>query len=474
MPANSEERLDAGLVRLALVLLVGAMAALLNTTIVAVVLPELGRALAAPVAAVHWVTSAHLLAMAAVIPTMGWLVARVGTRTVWLGALLLFAVGTGLCAAAWSLPSLVVFRIVQGLGAGLVLPLVQAVLAEAAGPRRLGRAMALVGVPGQLAPVLGPAIGAFVVGTYGWRWAFLALLPVTAVALGLAVRVLPRARSCRPPRLDALGLALAVPAVVALLFGLTEAGRGDGGWGTVRVLLIVGGGAALLAGFALHARRAGRHALVDVGLLRVRSFRSAAMLMFLFGFSLFGPMLVLPVFVDQVRGNSATEAGVVLALQGIGTAASLAVAGRWTDHHGPRVVAISGHIATAAATVVLATAGPHSPFWLLAAAVVLFGAGLGAAGVAVSGAAYRDLRPDAIAGATSLLNVLQRIGAAAGTAGLAAVLALGATRGMGPAVQIAFLCTTAAALVGLVPGWRLPTRPCASPATVSRSDPCTP
>src|SRR5690606_21430308 len=143
------------------------LAALLDTTMVSVALHDLGWELGASVTDVQLVSTVYLLAMALVIPLMGALVDRLGARNTWLWCIGVFLAGSLLCGAAWSVGSLVAFRAVQGAGGGLILPLMQAILAQAAGPHRFSRAMSLVALPGQLAPIIGPVIGGVVVASLG-------------------------------------------------------------------------------------------------------------------------------------------------------------------------------------------------------------------------------------------------------------------------------------------------------------------
>ncbi|WP_158554065.1 MFS transporter [Micromonospora deserti] len=182
----SAERLDPALLKLAGIVLFGAVAALLDTTIISVALDQLGEAFTVPVSTVQWVSTAYLLAMALVIPLTGWCVDRFGAKTTWLSVLTLFLAGSVLCGTAWSAGSLIAFRVVQGLGAGMILPLTQVILAQAAGSRRFGRVMALTAVPGNLIPIVGPVLGGVILNGLSWRWIFLINVPVCLLAIVLA------------------------------------------------------------------------------------------------------------------------------------------------------------------------------------------------------------------------------------------------------------------------------------------------
>src|SRR5690349_17962825 len=198
--------LDRHLLTLGAVVVLGAFVAILDATIVNVALPTLGAELDAPVATLQWVMTGYLLAFAGVIPLTAWATRRFGDRRVFLAALATFMAGSALAASAWSIEALIAFRVVQGLGGGLIMPVGQAILARAAGPQRIGRVMSLVGVPMLLAPIVGPLAGGVIVETASWRWIFLVNLPVGAAALALAFRLLPRTVPAAGARLDVTGL----------------------------------------------------------------------------------------------------------------------------------------------------------------------------------------------------------------------------------------------------------------------------
>ena len=169
-----------------------------------------------------------MLAFASVIPLSGWASERFGAKRVWIASLLVFVTGSALCGLAWSIGSLIVFRVLQGLGAGMILPVGQTMLAQAAGPQRMGRVMSVIGVPMLLAPVLGPVLGGLIVEDWSWRWIFFLNLPVGVAAIVAAWRLLPEARPQLGQRLDLRGLALLSPGIALFLYGVSEAGSAGG------------------------------------------------------------------------------------------------------------------------------------------------------------------------------------------------------------------------------------------------------
>src|SRR3954469_6697755 len=202
--------LDRALWRLASVVVLGTIMSILDTTIVNVAIETLGRELGSSLSAIQWVATGYLLALATVIPLTGWAMERFGGKRMWMISVTLFLVGSTLCGLAWSTTSLIAFRVLQGFGGGMIMPIGQAILAQAAGPQRMGRIMSVIGVPTLLGPILGPVIGGLIVDNFSWRWIFFVNVPVGAVALALAWRILPRGERIagRGAVLDVRGLLL--------------------------------------------------------------------------------------------------------------------------------------------------------------------------------------------------------------------------------------------------------------------------
>jgi len=403
------------------VVVLGVIMSILDTTIVNVALDTLARELHAPLATIQWVSTGYLLSLAMTIPLSDWTSERFGAKPVWMASVALFGVGSILCGLAWSAESLIAFRVLQGFGGGMIMPVGMSVLAQTAGPHRVGRVMAVIGVPMLLGPILGPVLGGLIVDNASWRWIFYVNVPIVALALVLAARLLdPAGGRADAGRLDRVGVALLCPGLAGIVFGLSEV-ETHGGLGAPIALGPMLAGAALVVAFGLHAWRAERP-LIDVRLFSSGEFRAAAIAMLFVGAALFGTMLVLPLYYQVARGEDALAAGLLMAPQGVGAALAMPFAGRMTDRVGGGRVAVVGVAIVTLATLPFAWVGASSSYAVLAAVLVVRGVGFGCSMMPTMAAAYARLHPSAMPRATAAMNVMQRIGGALGTALLAVVL----------------------------------------------------
>jgi EmrB/QacA subfamily drug resistance transporter len=472
------------------VVVLGTLMAVVDTTIVNVATRTLGAEFGVPISTIQWVLTGYLLVFASVVPLTGWAIERFGAKRLWIGALLLFMTGSILSGLSWSTGSLIVFRIIQGIAGGFILPVGNAVLAQAAGPLRMGRALTMVGAPTMLGSLSGPAVGGLVISTLGWRWIFFVTLPLGAAALVASLWVLPKSRSQPAHRLDLRGLVLLCSGVAIFVYGMSEAGAG-GGFGNVRTLAGLGAGVTLVALYVVHARARRGLALIDLSLMRHSGFAAAVATNLALAVALFGMLILLPLYWQIVRGESPLATGLLLAPQAFGAVVAMPLAGWVTDRVGAGFVVPVGVALALLGTGFYTQVGAHTPHVLVVGAMVVIGLGLGATTVPLMAAAYAALPHHAIPRATSALHVIRRLGASVGTAVLAIVLqraiiaeapqvgesALG---DLAPAVRVqyapalaeafghAFWVAFALIAAGLIPALLLPRRPpgAAQPVTV--------
>jgi EmrB/QacA subfamily drug resistance transporter len=416
-----KERLDPALVRLAVVLLIGMMPAAFDSTIVNVAIDPISRGLHTSVSSAQWAVSGYLLAFAMAVPIAGWAMARFGGKATWMAALATFMAGSILCSLSWDMGALIAFRVIQGLGGGVLLPVLQNLLVGAAGGRKLGRIMAAIGLPALFGPILGPVVGALIIAHLSWRWIFWVNVPFAVAGLVLARRRLERGDADKGAYLDATGLVLLSPALAALIFGLTEAGL-HAGFGHTVVIIPLVLGVALAGLFILHALRATRPPLFDVRLLKARPFAASTAVLFLNGLGVYGALLLLPLYYQQLRGDGVLDAGLLLAPQGVGMLLTRNAAGKLTDKIGARPVVLAGLLLTGIGTIAYTQAGVHTSDVLLALSLVIRGGGLSAMLIAPMATAYIGLTPDQVPHASTATRIAQQVGGSFGTAIMAMIL----------------------------------------------------
>jgi EmrB/QacA subfamily drug resistance transporter len=420
---QATDRIDPKVLKTALVLVVGALAVVFDTTIVSVALHQLATSLHVSVSTIQWVTTGYMLALGVAVPLSTWMLARFGGKRVWMFALTVFLVGSIGSSLAWDAGSLIAWRVVQGLGGGLMLPVMTTLVMQAAGGRALGRTISLVALPALLGPILGPLVGGAIITDLSWRFMFWVNVPFCVAGLILAglhlVDDRPAASAARP-RLDVWGLVLLAPGIAAVILGLSNAGSADG-FDHPDVIAPLAVGVAFLVAFTFYALRR-RNPLVDIRLLAARSVGSSSAVLFLSGFSLYGAMLLLPLYYQEIRGVSALTAGLMLVPQGLGTLLSRQIAGPLTDRIGSRSIAVVGFLIVAAATVPFSFVDATSNGWLLALWLLIRGIGLGAVTMPVMTASYVGLGRSQIAHSSVLTRTAQQIGGSFGTAVLAVIL----------------------------------------------------
>jgi EmrB/QacA subfamily drug resistance transporter len=405
------------------VAMLGAVMSILDTTIVNVALATLGKDLHSNLTNIQWVVTAYMLALAAVIPVTGWASRRFGAKPLFLISLSLFTLGSLLCGLATTDTELILFRVLQGIGGGMIMPLAQIIMANAAGPKRMGRVMALVAVPMMLAPTLGPLVGGVLIQGLSWHWIFFVNIIVGAFAIPLAYRILPAATSAERSNesLDFLGLLLMSGGLVAITFGLAKAGTyhsfgNNHVWGPVAI------GVVLVAGFVVRALRI-PNPLLDLRLYRRWHFSAASIVMFALGAAVFGAMILMPLYWQELRGYNVIDTGLLTGPQGLGMALTMPLAARMADRYGGGPVAFVGVVGTALLTIPFALIGAHTSVALLSVAMLFRGAAMGSSFMPAMTAAFAALERSEISHATPQLNVLNRIGGSVGTTVLAVVLA---------------------------------------------------
>jgi EmrB/QacA subfamily drug resistance transporter len=422
------DRLGPGVWKIIAVTVAGAFMTQLSTTMVNVSLSSLGAELHASLSAIQWVTSGYLLALAVMLPLTGWLVDRIGAKALYLWCFSAFTLSSALCGVAWSANSLIAFRVLQGMGGGLMAPMTQMMLARAAG-KHMARVMGYAAVPILLAPILGPVIAGAILQFASWRWLFLVNLPVGALATVLAIFFLPNdGEETRRRDLDLVGFALLSPGLVLFLYGSEHMGERIG---QVSLALSV----VLLAMFFKVAIRRGDRALIDLRLFKGKTFATSTITQFMSNGILFAGQMLIPIYLIDACGRSPSATGWLLAPLGVGMICTYPWMGALTQRFGIRKVSAAGAFLALAGTLpFIWLAGHGLSVAVLACTLFVRGAGLSAVGIPSISAAYASVKRRDLPMATTSLNIVQRLGGPTMTTLCATFLGWRLSAAPGPAV----------------------------------------
>ncbi len=455
----SDSGLDAAVLKVAGVVVLGAIMSILDITVVSVALRTFMEAFDTSYAVVGWTMTAYTLALAAVIPMSGWASDRFGTKRIYIMALVLFVIGSALCATANSIGLLIAFRVLQGFGGGMIMPVGMTIMTRAAGPERVGRVMSVLGVPMLMGPIAGPILGGWLIDIASWHWVFLINVPIGVLAVIYAMIVLPKDVPSPSETFDFVGMLLLSPGLALLLYGISvipEKGTiaDPQVWATALV------GAVLVALFVRHAFKP-THPLLDLRLFQNRQLTMSVIATFLFAMAFFGANLLLPSYFQQVRGEDTLHAGLLVAPQGIGAMITMPIAGKLADRMPISKVVVPGVITICVGMIVLTQISATMPYPLLLTALFVTGLGMGAVMMPLFTAGLQTLTGPTIARGSTLLNIMQRVASAAGAAIMTVVLTNQTEHVTSPAaVADGFGVTFTVALVILaftaIPAWLLP------------------
>src|SRR4051794_33448238 len=413
-------KLDTAVLKIAGVVVLGAIMSILDITVVSVALPTFQVEFDATYAEVAWTMTGYTLALATVIPLSGWAADRFGTKRLYMLALLLFTLGSALCATADTIEQLVAFRVLQGLGGGMLMPIGMTIMTRAAGPQRIGRLMAVLGIPMLLGPIAGPILGGWLIEAASWEWVFLINVPIGAAALIYAKFALPKDDPQPSESFDVIGMLMLSPGLALFLFGvssLPEAGTITANKVWIPMLV----GALLVIGFVLYSFKP-KHPLLDLRLFKNRNLTVAAISLFVFIIAFMGAGLLFPSYFLQVRGESTLHAGLLMAPQGLGAMLTMPIAGALADKVPVGRTVPFAMALIAAGFFTFTQVGTDTSYVLLCGSLFVMGLGMGGTMMPIMTSALRTLHHNEVARGSTLVNILQQIGGSIGTATMSVIL----------------------------------------------------
>ncbi len=392
---------------------------IMDTTIVNVALPSLSHDLHAVGTSIGAVVVGYLVSLAVIIPASGWLGDRLGTKRVFLSALVLFTLASALCGLAQNLPMLIGFRVLQGIGGGALTPVGTAILYRTFPPIERVQVSRILNIPTVLAPASGPVLGGFLIDRLSWHWVFYVNVPIGIAAFLFGLLFLPEHREQTTKSFDLPGFLLAGIGLALTMYALSEGP--SYGWTSADILLSLSVGLALLALFVFVELRS-THPILDLRLFRNRIFRTCNLVSFFSTAGFLGLLYAAPLFLQQARGVSALTSGLTTFPEALGVLISAQIVARLYPNIGPRRLIVGGLIAVTIIMSLMTFVGQDTTLWLMRVLMFLTGAGMASAFISVQAASFATISSEQTGQASALFNAQRQIGASLGVALLSSVI----------------------------------------------------
>ncbi len=406
-----------------IVVIFGLFMSILDTTIVNVAIPHLQTTFGASLDDVQWVSTGYTLAQGVAVPLTPFFSELLGLKRFYLLLLALFTLGSALCGLAWSLPTLIAFRLLQGAGGASLLPMSITLLFREFPPNERGTAMGTLGIPILLAPALGPTVGGYIVTYLNWPLIFYINVPIGIVGFILAFFLLHEYRPDANPSFDLPGFLFSAAGLSATLYAFSDVSKDS--WGSTKVLGFLAAGLLCLAIFLvveLLTASSRRQPLLDIRLFANPTFSIGIMAYVLVTFALYGGLFVVPIYLQNLRGQTAYEAGLILLPQALGSMVAVVVGGRLVDRIGVKTVVVPGLLILAFALWHFSYLTLQLPFFQLQELLMLRSIGLGFTNQPLTIALLSNTKPTDLTQANSINSVIRNIASSLGIAYLASLV----------------------------------------------------
>ncbi|WP_261304283.1 MDR family MFS transporter [Paenibacillus andongensis] len=394
-------------------IVVGIFMVILDGTAVNVALPKLQEEFKLlNLSLVQWTVIGYALAQAAVIPLAGWLSDRFGAKKIFLISVGLFTIGSGLCALANSVEMLITFRIIQGLGGGVVVPIAMAFIYRLSPPGKVGAVMGMMGIPILLGPALGPVVAGWLVEYHSWQWIFLINLPIGVIGIILGIRTLPNIGRQSVASLDLLGMLLGPIAFAALVYGVSNGGidpiTGKSTWMDADTLIGSGIGiVALILFIIVELRR--ENPLLELRVFRSGNFTKGIIVQWISQIAMFGTMFLVPLYLQQAHGYSPLKTGLIMLPQALASGLFMPIGGKLSDRFGARPLVLAGMALTTISALLLSNISADSGIGTVILPLALLGAGMGLFMMPLNNHLIQSAPQNLVGRVTSLTNAAQQV-----------------------------------------------------------------
>lgn len=423
MKKAKQEQLPKEITSAAWAIAMAALAPMLNTTMVNIGVKQFSQDFHTSLEIVQWVITGYVLALAVAVPVSGWLMDKFNGKRVLLYAELAFILSSVLAGLSWNIESFIYFRVLQGASAGIIIPLMTTLLMKVAGPDKLGRLMAVVGTPIIIGPLLGPVIGGFLIQWTTWRWIFFINIPVGLIALYLVSKHLGEfAPFNAESKMDWIGTILLAIMNSSLIFGITRAAH-FASFHNHQTYWFVGIGLITAILYVIHNGKKQNKTVLPLNLFKSKSFSAAIIGLFLVGLATNGPMLLLPLFFQNIKGFTVIQAALAMIPQGVGMLVARPTIGKMIDQLGARLVVMVSLVISLVGSLPLIFFDDKTSFILIAVVLFIRGIGVGGITMPLMTDAYTGLQTWQIPQASIASRIIQNVGASFGSAVLATAVA---------------------------------------------------
>jgi EmrB/QacA subfamily drug resistance transporter len=400
-------------------IIIGMFMVILDTTAVNVAIPVLAADFKSTLSLIQWTITGYALAQAAVIPLAGWMSDRFGAKRIFIISIILFTIGSILCAFAATAEQLIFFRILQGLGGGMVMPIAFAMTYRISPPEKVGAIMGMMGIPVLLAPALGPVVSGYLVDYVSWQWIFLINVPIGIIAVIMCISALPNLQKKASASLDFLGILLAPLAFGGLSYGLSEGGSS---WTSANTIIGISVGVVALILFTIVELTRKKEPLLELRVFRSAQFTRGILVQWVLQFAMFSIVFAVPYFMQRLMGMSAFEAGLWTLPQALAAGIMMPFGGRLFDRIGAKPLVISGLIFVAIGAYLISLIDPSNSPWSFLIPRALIGMGMGLSFLALNTHLIQSAPRELVGRVTSLTSAAQQVVTSFAIAGLTTFL----------------------------------------------------